>query len=65
MRNVTSSGGPSTYGMDAKGLLVVEMDNRDLASTRYAATLPAPQPGDPLHYDSFIQRLCEEYSTRF
>lgn len=65
MRNVTESGGGSDYGIDAKCALVVDFDNVNLAAGRYVSIPPAPQPGDPLHYDSFIQRLCEEYRARF
>jgi hypothetical protein len=65
MRNVTESGGVNTYGMDAKTVLVVDFDNVNLSAARYFSVPPAPQPGDPLHYDSFIQRLCQEYKTRF
>ena len=65
MRNVTESGGGTPYGMDAKSVLVVEFDNVDNGSARYLTSAPAPRPGDPLHYDSFIQRICDEYSERF
>jgi hypothetical protein len=65
MRNVTQSGGVSDYGMDAKTAIVVDFDNIDLASARFVPASPAPQPGDPLHYDSFIQGLCERYEERF
>jgi hypothetical protein len=56
MRNVTERGG-GRPGMDAKAALVVAIDDIDLWRTRYVTAPPAPQPGDPLHYDSFIQRL--------
>jgi hypothetical protein len=46
-------------------VLVVDFDNVNLSAARYFSVPPAPQPGDPLHYDSFIQRLCQEYKTRF
>ncbi|HEX5479392.1 MAG TPA: hypothetical protein VFY79_06685 [Dehalococcoidia bacterium] len=65
MRNVTEAGGGSGYGMDAKCALVVDFDNVDFASARYLTSPPAPQPGDPLHYDSFLQRICDEYGERF
>lgn len=64
MRNVTTSGGVSNYGMDAKAAIVVEMDNMG-GTVRYVTATPAPQSGDPLHYDSFLRRLCDEYTTRF
>lgn len=65
MRNVTESGGRSEYGMDAKATLIVDFDNVNLSSGHYLLAPPAPAPGDPLHYDSFIQRVCEEYTDRF
>lgn len=52
-------------GLDASAFLVVAMDNIDLGSTRYAAAPPAPQVGDPLHYDAFIQRICAAFTQRF
>lgn len=51
--------------MDVKSALVVVVDNVHLDAARYWTTPPAPQLGDPLHYDSFIQRLCQEYTARF
>ena len=65
MRNVTESGGGSAYGIDAKCALIVDFDNIQLQAGRYVNAPPAPHPGDPLHYDSFIQKLCEEYGARF
>lgn len=65
MRNVTEAGGGSPYGMDAKCALVVDFDNVHFASARYLTSPPAPQPGDPLHYESFLQRICDEYGERF
>ena len=65
LRAVAVRGGPSGSGMDAKAGIVVNMDNIDLAATRYHETAPAPKVGDPMHYDAFIQRLCSEYVSRF
>ena len=65
MRNVTESGGRSSYGMDAKAAVVIDFDNVDMEAGRYVTGSPAPQPGDPLHYDSFIQKVCDEYCQRF
>lgn len=62
---ISVAAGPTGHGLDAKCVLVVEMDNLDLPSTRYHDKPPAPQVGDPMHYDSFIQRLCSEYKNRF
>ena len=65
MRNVTESGGGSDYGIDAKCAMVVDFDNINLETARYSSISPAPEAGDPLHYDAFLQRLCGEYSARF
>ena len=65
MRNVTQSGARSAYGLDAKTALVVDFDNTGSGEGGYVTQPPAPTPGDPLHYDSFIQKLCDEYINRF
>jgi hypothetical protein len=65
MRGVTQSAGPDIAGLDALGLLVVDMDNVNLPATRYVTRAPAPRPGDPLHWDTFIEDICAAYATRF
>jgi len=40
------------------------MDNQDHAAA-FVSRAPAPQVGDPLHYDAFIQALCALYTERF
>jgi len=65
MRAVTSRGGVEGRGIDAGCAVVVSHDNIDNASTHYVTTPPAPQIGDPLHYDAFIQKVCAEYARRF
>ena len=65
LRNVAERNDPSGYGLDAKLAIVASMDNVALPSTSYWERPPAPQVGDPLHYDSFLQRLCEQYRQRF
>jgi len=69
VRAVSVRGGPTGYGLDAKTAIILSMDNVETPSHTYVATYvskaPAPQVGDPLHYDSFIQRLCSEYRQRF
>lgn len=62
---ISVRGGPTGTGLDAKGVLIVDMDNIDLPSTNYHTDPPAPPVGDPMHYDAFIQRLCSEYTNRF
>jgi hypothetical protein len=65
MRNVTESGGTSDYGMDAKCLLLIDFDNSGSGTGAFVTRPPAPQTGDPLHYDAFLQRICAEYESRF
>jgi hypothetical protein len=65
MRAVTSRGGVDGRGIDAGCAIVVSHDNIDNASTSYVTSPPAPQIGDPLHYDAFIQKVCSEYAHRF
>lgn len=63
-------------GLEAIGVVVVEHDNLSIhpESFRYttlhkpttiAPTPPNPAVGDPLHYESMIQRICNAYSLRF
>jgi hypothetical protein len=65
MRNVSERGDPTGYGLEAKCFLVVEMDNVNLDTTTFVERPPAPLQGDPLNYDSFIQRICSQYQRRF
>ncbi|MGH7424921.1 MAG: hypothetical protein ACREJP_01985, partial [Candidatus Methylomirabilales bacterium] len=65
MRAVTTRSEVEGRGIDAGCVLVVVHDNIDPAPTRYWTQQPAPQVGDPLHYDAFIQKLCFEYVFRF
>lgn len=52
-------------GLEANGAIVVEHDNVDPQETRLVTRLPAPQVGDPLHYDAFLRRVCDRYSQRW
>ncbi len=63
-------------GLEALGVFVVEHDNLAIHpdAADYAAlhkpTIAAPSPpnppvGDPLHYESMIQRICNAYTQRF
>jgi hypothetical protein len=65
MRGVTERQRPREVGMDAKCVIVVDMDNINRAATSFMDKPPAPLTGDPLNYDSFIQRICEQYTARF
>jgi hypothetical protein len=55
----------SDQGFDALAVIVIDCENTTGARCRLVAKSPAPQVGDPLHYDAFLKRLCEHYTMRF
>jgi hypothetical protein len=65
VNNITMAGGGHPAGLDAKCALVVVMDNVNYGSTAYLNSPPAPPIGSPIHWDSFIQRICNIYTARF
>mgnify|MGYP001159339127 CR=1 FL=1 len=65
-RGISSSGGTiGAAGLDVKGVIVVNCDNIVHPGTCYVTTKPAPVVGDPIHYDAFIQNICDLYTARF
>ena len=50
-------------GFDAFCTFVVNCDNK--AGCILHTGSPAPQPGDPDHYDTFMQRITRFYAERF
>jgi hypothetical protein len=52
-------------GLESNGAIVVSHDNVDLTATRLIRGVPAPQIGDPLHYDAFLRRICDSYTQRW
>jgi hypothetical protein len=63
-------------GLEALAVLMIEHDNLKVhpdfeahkgkhRPTRVVHSAPAPQVGDPLHYQTFIQRICGQYVGRF
>jgi hypothetical protein len=52
-------------GLEATGAIVVSHDNIDNDRTELILSPPAPQVGDPLHYDSFLRRICDSYTQRW
>lgn len=64
LRAVAVRSKPGGTGLDAKGVLVVDYDNQS-SPPSYVLGRAAPQVGDPLHYDAFIQALCGHYRENF
>jgi hypothetical protein len=63
-------------GLDGIGVIAVEHDNisghpdpskyaQMHRPTTAAPAPPAPAPGDPLHYEAMLQRICNAYTARF
>ncbi len=50
-------------GFDAYCTFALDCDNQKTAILW--TTTPAPQPGDPDHYETFLERICQEYTRRF
>ncbi len=63
-------------GLEAMGVIVVEHDNlvvhpqKKKYASMHLPTIVAPIPpslpvGDPMHYQTMIQRICQSFSQRF
>jgi len=63
-------------GLEALGVVVVKHDNFNALPPSLAhlaqhessigiRNQPAPRIGDPLHYETFLQRICTQYSSRY
>jgi hypothetical protein len=50
-------------GFDAYCTVIVNCDNQTGCTLHTDA--PAPQPGDPDHYDTFVKRIADFYTARF
>jgi hypothetical protein len=53
-------------GLEANAVVVVNYDNskKPTVSVVHSAA-PAPSPGDPLHWEGFVRRLCDLYVQRW
>jgi hypothetical protein len=65
LRAVAARGGSTGYGLEARCAIVVDISNTGDGRADYVTSPPAPQVGDPLHYDAFIQKVREHYTSRF
>ncbi len=52
-------------GLDALGVIVVSHSNLTEDETELVTDDPAPQLGDPVHYDTFLRDICEVFGQRF
>jgi hypothetical protein len=53
-------------GLEANAVIVVNYDNsRTKLVSEIVEKPPAPQPGDPLHWNSLVNRLCDLYIQRW
>jgi hypothetical protein len=50
-------------GFDALAIIVIDCDNCGPCTLHVGP--PAPQPGDPHHYETFISRMADFYTRRF
>jgi hypothetical protein len=48
---------------EALAVIIVDYDGKNPA--KLVANDLAPQPGSPIHYESFIARVCDLYRQRF
>ncbi|MGQ0654993.1 MAG: hypothetical protein ACT4P4_22450 [Betaproteobacteria bacterium] len=76
-RTINLRNGPSDPpGLEAIGVVAFEHDNfcrhprpdvyKDKCKpTRLLIEAPAPRVGDPLHYSTMIQRICQQFTERF
>ena len=66
LRALPARSGPGQpQGLEANGAILVEHDNIIGKKTRLVTRPPAPQVGDPLHYDTFLRRICDRYTQRW
>lgn len=57
------SNGP---GLEANAVVVINYDNsKRPAVSLIPSSSPAPRPGDPLHWHSFVRRICDLYVQRW
>ena len=52
-------------GLDALGMIVIAHTNVDGDQTSLISTDPAPKRGDPLHYSTFLEDICNTFTMRF
>lgn len=63
LRGLKIRNGVDGVGFEAFCTIVLDCDN--VACAGIYTGPPAPQPGDPDHYDTYVQRVAEFYEERF
>lgn len=64
-RNLPVRAATQSIGLDAVGVIVVDHSNAPASKATIWEVPPAPKVGDPLHYNHFIQKICQLYTKRF
>jgi hypothetical protein len=54
----------ASVGFDALAALLIDCKN-DGSPVSIFSKPPSPQPGDALHYDECVRRICSTYASRF
>ncbi len=53
-------------GLEANAVTLIDYDNsQEKVVSQVRTTSPAPQLGDPLHWESFVRRICDLYVQRW
>lgn len=63
LRGLPIREGAGQVGFDAYATIVVDCDNQ--GEVRLWTAPPAPQPGEPDHYETFLDRISRLYAERF
>lgn len=65
-RDIDRAEGEISPNVDGVGCVVVEHTNMDDGKqTRLLTDPPAPQPGDPVHYQTFLDSIIETFENRW
>lgn len=63
LRGLVMRNGVGEVGFDAFAVIVINCDN--IGPCTLHTDSPAPQPGDPHHYQSFVNRITSAYAERY
>jgi hypothetical protein len=64
LKEIPRRAAQNTDGFDALGIVIVRMAN-DGTPVEIVGREPAPNSGDPWHYDQMIRRIASLYATKF